>query len=194
MKYYPFPARLRSGYNGICEYGEGRAVHGDDAVDFSGEFVPLLPLGTPAEVDWIFGEGVVATFPGTVYLSSPTLARVVDVPPALARAARETFRQNTRISAAAAPADAPGEPFPVTIIYLSPTAVTLQTARQVEEGSSLVLNAEVDFLTLDGLALQVRQRLALRRGDTLLICDVPPAGDANLIALSAYSARLDHLD
>lgn len=44
MEYYPFPALLTSTYNSVREYG--LATPGPSGcVDFTSEFVPLLPLG-----------------------------------------------------------------------------------------------------------------------------------------------------
>ncbi|MDL2327155.1 hypothetical protein LJC64_00635 [Ruminococcaceae bacterium OttesenSCG-928-A11] len=195
MDFMPFPARLCSDYNAISEFGRAQVAGRDDAVDFTGDFVPLVPLGTDAQVEWVLGATVIQRYCGQVYLSSPELLRLVGVDKALVRDTRALFATNINLPATAAPLEdgRPGQPVAVRALYLSPGSLTLQAPWPVEPGSRLLLNCEVDFLTLRAMPLRVRTRVTLRKGASLLLCDVAKMGDENLIAYSAYTARLETL-
>lgn len=199
MEYHPFAARLTSPYNDIEEFGQGTFVATENAVDFTGDFIPLLPLGSSACIDWVHGDETAASFCGVTYLSSPGLLRIVEVPAGTLEKYRPLFAQNTSLPAAATPlrggprATAP-RPAPARIIYLSAARMALLCGDIAQPGQSLLIDAEVDFLTLRRLAVQVEQRIFLQRGQVLLHCSIPPASNDNIIALSAYSARLDQLE
>lgn len=192
MEYYPFPAQLCAPYNDTQEYGQAVVSPGDNAVDFTADFIPLMPLGTQACVDWMLGTRSVERLEGHVYLSSPGLVRVVDIDSERIGRLRRTFAINTDIPAHVSAAEG-GRPVPATILYLSRRRLTLQLSDASVVGPQLILNAEVDFLTLSDMALQVRQQVLLRRQDILLLCDIPPGSNENLIAHSAYLSRLEQL-
>ncbi len=198
MNYQPFFARLRTSYNDICEYGSGTFGSDADVVDFSGDFVPLIPLGTPATIEWMLGEQAIASYEGQVYLSSPTLLRIVQADTELTRPARTILATNTKLLAEIIPLHS-GEyarvhrPAAAQIVYLSQTHITLRCSDILKENQRLLLGVEVDFLTLHQLALQVQHRILMRRGEALFICEVQHCSNDNLIALSAYSARLEQL-
>ncbi|NLW78160.1 MAG: hypothetical protein GXY32_01950 [Ruminococcaceae bacterium] len=198
MQYYPFPALLRCSYNDIREFGQATVAHKDDAIDFAAEFILLAPLDMTASVSWISGRHTLATYEGRVYLSSPSLLRLVGIGGWRLKPLRSLLATNTRLPAtvSAAP-DGPRKTLPhqaVEILYLSPTHITLLCANPFEDGQALALGTEVDFLTLRGLPLQVARHLPIRRHEHLLLCTVGDTGDENIIALSAYSARLELLD
>ncbi|MDL2293606.1 hypothetical protein LJC60_03135 [Ruminococcaceae bacterium OttesenSCG-928-D13] len=196
MDFLPFPARLSSDYNAIGEFGQGQVAPRDNAVDFIGDFVPLVPLGTAARVDWMLGSTVIQSYSGRVYLSGPEMLRIVDVDEKLVRDTRALFATNTSLPASVSALEdgRPGQPVSVRAAYLSPGSITLQAPWGFEPGSRLLLNCEVDFLTLRGMPLRVRTRVTLRRGACLLLCDTGKMGDENLIAYSAYTARLETLE
>ena len=197
MRFYPVPARLRAEYNNITSYGELTVMEREDAVEFTGEFIPLLPLGQPAEVSWVYADRTLAAFIGRVYLSSPTLLRLVDVSPKLAEAARATFAMNTRLpSLVTVRQNGRGAvQYPAEILYLSNSSFTLHTRHEILPEQTIYLSAEVDFLTLQDLPLYVRRNIPLRRKEELLLCEVQTHySDENFIALSAYSAKLEQLD
>jgi hypothetical protein len=195
MEYYPFPALLRTSYSPARVVGSAGLCHRQNAINFSGEFIPLLPLGSPAAIRWIHGQETVATFEGNVYLSSQTLLRLVNISPELMADARSTFAVNTRLPAGIKTGRG-GEcqPTAAEVLYLSTDFITLKTAQPMPKGQNLFLDCEVDFLTLRNLELTVRQHLTLRRTESLIFCGVLRGGDDNLIALSAYSARLAQLN
>lgn len=193
MEYYPFPARLRSADGRVEEFGRASLAAAGHSVDFIADFVPLLPLGAPAVIEWIQGDRVLASFSGQVYLSSKNLLRLVEVDADLWQQAHLIFATNTRLPATAAPWGKKDGGFAAEICYLSTKAITLATAEAFEAGTRLALCCEVDFLTLCDLELQVNQCVVLRRGETLLLCGVRQASSENLIALSAYCARLQQL-
>lgn len=193
MDYCAFPALLESDYNHISEYGQGRIAQTGDAIDFSAGFIPLLPLGTTASINWIFGTRLVVAFSGKVYLSSPSLLRLVDISSHILDATRPIFAANTRLPARVTPAGSGGKSIAADIIYLSRHAITLRLMGTTPQEAQLLLDCEVDFLTLHSLALQVQQLVPLRKQETLLLCKPGPYSDENLIALSAYSARLEQL-
>lgn len=197
MEFLPFPARLRAEYNDIVEYGEARVAGDEDAVDFTSDFVPLVPLGTGAGIEWLLGKTVVKAYTGHTYLSSAQLLRLTGVDPEAVRDTRSLFATNISMPATLALLDARGRPTApaaVKVVYLSQRSLTLQVPLPVEPGGRLLLDAEVAFLTLRGLALQVRTRVTLLKSQSLLLCDIPPMGDENMIALSAYAARLETLE
>lgn len=193
MEFHPFPARLFHLQYGVTTYGQARFVLRDNALDFMDEFVPLLSLGSQASIAWVQGDSIPMEFTGEVYLSAPDFVRVTGVDGAQFATAAPLFAQNIsfpcRLSAAR------GEPaVPATAIYLSPGRVTLLTGLQAQPGQALWLDAEIDFLTLRRLRLSVQQAHLLRRGQYLTVCEVPPAGNDNLIALNAFSAKLEKLE
>lgn len=196
MEFYPFPALVRAGYGGTDIFGQAQVCAGNNAVEFTGEFIPLMPLGAPASIEWILGDRVVVSFSGNVYLSSPRLLRLVDVNPDLVQAAQATFAINVRfpamyqLSQAAGAAHAPS---PAQVLYLSTQYFTLCVKEEVDGGETLLLSAKINFLTLNELPLLVQRRVQLKRGEALLLCDVQPASDDNRIALAAYSTKLEHL-
>lgn len=196
MDYYAFPALLRAEYNGIREYGQASPAADDNALNFSGEFVPLIPLGASAEIHWMLGEKVIAVFRGRVYLSTTQMMQLVDVAPEQVEKLRALFSVNTLLPAAVT-AGTRRKPLrtkslPVEILYLSPGLIKLRAAHYIEEGSSLLLTSEVDFLTLRDLELQVKQRILLRKGESILICTVASGSNENFIALSTYAAKLSN--
>lgn len=192
MDYLSFPAHLVAPYNDIQEYGEGHLGAGGDAVDFGSDFVPLVPLGSKASIQWIYAGREIAAYEGKVYLSTPTLLRIVDVDEPLVVRARGIFASNTRLPGLVREgADAP--PRSVEVLYLSLGMVKLHAPFQSPVGLRLLLDVEVDFLTLRGLSLQVRQTVPLRKDENLLLCEVERSGNDNYIALSTYSNRLDRI-
>jgi hypothetical protein len=197
MDYRPFPALLTSAFGQTRLYGTGKLSPAGNAVDFSADFIPLFPLGTGAAVSWIYGKTAVAEYAGQTYLSTPGKVRLVGVNPALLAPTRDIFAANTSLPGHISPAGPNAEPrdttLAVTISYLSPGGIRLLSSQPAGEGAALWLNAEVDFLTLRRLLLTVRRQVALRRGEIILVCDVPHSTDENLIALTAYSARLEQL-
>lgn len=194
MDYYPFPALLRSDYNYIHEFGQASPAPQGDAVNFTGDFVPLIPLGTAAAIQWVLGEKTIATFRGKVYLSTSEMMQLVEVDPGQVEKLRAVFAVNTNlpgsITAGTRRAPLKTKSLPVDILYLSPALIKLRASQYVEEGSSILLSSEVDFLTLRDLELTIKQRLLLRRGESLLLCSVESGGSENYIALSAYAAKL----
>ena len=193
MEFLPFPARLRSDYNHIEEYGQGQVFAQDDAIDFTSEFIPLLPLGASATVEWLLGSQVVQTYHGVVYLSSAGLLRLIRVPKNLIADTRTLLANNLSIPVTLLLPGEPSEPVQAQAIYLTSHHVTVLTPVAAEPGSRLLLNAEVDFLTLRKMPLQVRTRVILRKSQSLLLCTVQETGTENRIALSAYVARLEKL-
>ena len=196
MEFYPFPAQLRAGYNNVDVPGQASVMEREDAVEFTGDFIPLLPLGETAAVDWAYGERALVTFEGQVYLSSPRLLRLVGVDKRLAEAARATFAMNTRMPCLLTVRQKGQGPvqYPAEILYLSGDSFTLHVKYEILPEQTVYLSAEVDFLTLRDLPLYVRRVIALRRGDDLLLCEPQSRfSDENRIALSAYSARLEQL-
>lgn len=200
MEYLFFPALLRTSYNNINEHGEAVVVHDEYAVDFVSDFVPLIPLGTQASIDWTFGSKSLASYKGKVYLSTQNMLRLVDVDHDLVDRARATFASNVSVPGLATLTSrqllkASKQVFSVNIVYLSVGMVKLQTSTPatIEIGERLLLDVEVDFLTLHGLSLKVRQIMQFGYDNGLLICEVERSGNDNYIALSTYAARLDRI-
>lgn len=194
MRYHLFPALLRSAYGNTSQYGTARLSPNGAAIDFGADFIPLLPLGTAVSVSWVYGQTVVAEYTGKTYLSCATMLRMVEIDPALLAPTRDILASNTSLPGLVRPAAGQGAALDVTVSYLSAKTIRLLTACPAGENTTLLLDVEVDFLTLRGLALTVRRQVPLRRGEIILVCRVPPAGPENQIALTAYAARLEQLD
>ncbi len=196
MQYYPFPASLVSGDGRVREFGAATLLPDSNALHFESDFVPLLPLGSEATVTWVQGDKCLAAFRGKVYLSSPRLLRLVDIDSSLLASVRTVLSVNAAIPAAIVPADsetleaAKAPPADAEIVYLSTDLMKLKTTQIMGAQHTLLLNAEVDFLTLRNQPLLVRERLVLRRSDNLLICEVLPGSEENFISLTAYAAKL----
>ncbi len=192
MEYIPFPATFTSDYNDIRLHGKGIVSGEENAIEFFGDFIPLIPLGSVATVEWITGQNVMAGFSGHVYLSSQNLVRIINVEKEAIAAMRAIFASNTRFKVQICPQNiVPSQNIVADMVYLSTDFICLLAQCNARENDELSLSAEVDFLTLHDLPLRIARRVPLRRGETLLLCDVLPTDNANFIALSAYSARLD---
>ncbi len=192
MEYIPFPATFTSAYNDIRLHGKGVVSGEENAIEFLGEFIPLMPLGSIATVEWITGQNVMAGFSGRVYLSSQNLVRIVDVEKEAISAMRAIFASNARFKVQIClQSTIPVQTLVADMVYLSAGFICLLAQCNARENEELSLSAEVDFLTLHDLPLRIARRVPLRRGETLLLCDVLPSDNANFIALSAYSARLE---
>ena len=192
MEYYPFPALMRTEYNGIQEHGTARVSEQGTALNFYGEFVPLVPLGQEATVDWILGDKTLASFEGKAYLSTAQMLQLTDVDPEKLNTARGLFLVNTRQPGLVAPAGKPkAKKLPVEILYLSMGLIKLLTRDNIEEGMELLLYTHVDFLTLNALELRVRKRIIFHKEETLLLCEVEGVSRENYVALSTYVAKLD---
>lgn len=200
MDYQAFPAKLSAGYNNICEYGNASVAPEGNAIDFTGDFIPLIPLGTEATIEWMLGDKIVVGYFGKVYLSSQNLLRLVEVDPERIRQTRALFASNVQLPASIVPKKSGpwlktgASSHPATIVYLSQKVLHLRCPQPLKAGQALCLDAEVDFLTLYELPLLVKHCVMMRRADALLLCAVQPTGNDNVVALSAYSAKLEHLE
>lgn len=197
MTYYPFPAILHASYDDSQTFGEATVSANENAIEFSGGFIPLLPLGSEATVNWVLGNKSLVQFSGTVYLSTGNFMRLVGVDARLVEAARALFAINVRFAATVSPA-APAGPLgqgrlPVQVLYLSSQFITLLARHDYDERQPLLLHAEVPYLTLASQPLTIRRKAPLRRNETLLLCDVHPSNNDNTIALSAFAARLEQI-
>lgn len=74
-----FPAILKNTEGEIIAEGHGNILVSTHAVNFTSDFVPLYPIGTPMEIDRIFEDKEVHRFVGKVFLSDRTLLRLVCV-------------------------------------------------------------------------------------------------------------------
>lgn len=193
MDYYSFPARLHTAYNDISVVGSAVVSATENAMEFTSDFIPLIPLGTPATLQWVYGDSPLMDFTGEVYLSSPGFVRLVGTDPKLIEATRNVFCVNTRLPChIATPQEAQeGRYSRCEILYLSSCSFTLHTREDFSHDQVVLLSAEVDFLTLHHLPLYIQRRAVLRRADTLLLCQRQDCSDDNFIALSAYVSRLE---
>ncbi len=192
MEYYPFPALLRSTYNNIEEHGTAQVAPQGNAINFYGDFVPLVPLGQEAVIHWILGDKVLASLSGKAYLSTAQMLQLTDVDPDKLATARTLFLVNTRLPGLVAPAARPkAQKLSVEILYLSMGLVKLLTRDNIEEGTELHLYTHVDFLTLRALELRVRKRIIFHKEETILLCEVDGVDRENYVALSAYVAKLN---
>lgn len=196
MNFIKFPAQLCSDYSDGCEYGRVEIFPNAGALDFTADFVPLLPLGSGARAEWMLGTKVLAKLPGEVYLSSPGLVRLVNIPQKAMAPLVPVFAANTSIPAFIRrnTADSPGKRIPAEIVYLSRHRLTLMLTGAVPTEKRLFLSAEVDFLTLSSLEIEIESQVLLNREGSLLHCKILPGSDENLIAHSAYLSRLEQLD
>lgn len=195
MEYCPFPALLCSGDNSVREFGRATIAQHDNAIDFTGDFVPLLPLGAQARIQWVLGEKILAELNGKVYLSSRELLRLVELEPAVLEQLKDIFKCNIHLAAQIIPAEkamfAKQIATQATVLYLSQTDITICSSEYVGEGEQLLVSAEVDFLTLHQLPVTVEKRVLLRRGEALLLCKVQRGSNDNFIALAAFATRLE---
>lgn len=196
MVFQSFPALLKSDYNIIHEYGQATVSENGLEIDFFSDFVPLIPLGTPAVVYWILGDRVIAEFRGIVYLSSKNLLRLIEVDSKILSQARILLVSNTQLPATFTTrirdfANVKNVRHPAEIVYLSTEQIKLKTPHSVLTGDRLYLNAEVDFLTLRNLCLLVHEHAPLGKNLNLVLCSVENTGKENFIALSTYAAKLE---
>lgn len=195
MEYYAFPAQLCAAYNDIREYGVALPTAQGGALNFTSEFVPLIPLGAPAEVRWVLGDRTIAAFAGKVYLSTSQMMQLVDVNEEQVNKLRALFGVNTSlpgsITAGTRRRPLRTKALEARICYLSTSMIKLVTAQPVDTGASLMLSCEVDYLTLTDLEVEVQQKIVLRRGEYFLRCSVQSGGNENFIALSSYAAKLE---
>lgn len=74
-----FPALLKTPDGKILEYGTASVFCEEQALDFTGEFVPICKMGTPLQVIRVQEDFETQRFSGVVYLSSPRMLRLVSL-------------------------------------------------------------------------------------------------------------------
>ncbi len=191
-EYYPFPALLKTEYNEIEELGHAQIAPRGNALNFYGDFVPLVPLGHPATVQWVLGERVLATFEGDTYLSTSSMLQLTDLEEGKLATARTLFQTNTKLPAMIANSNKKKvEQQAVQVLYLSMGLVKLLCKGDIAEGQELYLYAQADFLTLNALQLTVHKKLDFHEGEKLVLCEVESMTQENYISLSAYTAKLE---
>ncbi len=191
-QYYSFPALLKTEYNDIEETGYAQIIPRGDALNFYGEFVPLVPLGHRASIYWVLGDKALAEFEGDTYLSTSEMLQLTNLNGEKLETARTLFLSNIELEAVISnTASKKGKLEPVKILYLSMGLIKLISPHEFTQGQTLYLSAQVDFFTLHALRLTVHKKLDFYKGEKMLLCEVDSMSEENYIALSTYTAKLE---
>ena len=74
-----FPALLKTRQGVVLVEGQATVESAPGQITFTGEFVPLFPMGTPLEIMRIMDGHEVHRFRGTVYISNESMLRLIGV-------------------------------------------------------------------------------------------------------------------
>lgn len=106
-------AILKTTDNSILEYGFASISLKNKYVEFTANFVPLLPIKTPVRIFCLESGQTTHIFSGNVYLSSKRLLRVVSIKCALMPGAEEVLSIETTLSAKFTARTIAGKFFPI---------------------------------------------------------------------------------
>lgn len=196
---YPlyFTAKLYSEDGQFMELGEARVSDTEYAVDFTGDFVPLLKLGTTVQIVRVLGDTEYERFVGKVYLSSRKLLQVVEISPELVKIARDYFsvNENLPVTMLLLPAKMSrfnpqkAERCSGAIRGIYPGTIKITTIDYIPEGQNLLLSIESPDITLENLTLHVRERVLMRRSAAILLCTPENPSEENARAIESFQSR-----
>ena len=179
---YPlyFSAVLKTGDGKFLETGEACLAETENAVLFNSDFVPLMKLGTPAQIVRVLNGGTeeLECFSGSVYLSSRKLLQITDVDPETIRQAREIFCVNENLPvqlmlATGTAADFVPQKAPRAaghLRYVSQDCFKLMTLEPVSQGQLLAFSVYAPHLALQECKLLVTSRTQLKKNTAILHC------------------------
>lgn len=192
-----FSAALKTEDGQLLEIGEACISENDEAVTFVSSFVPLMKLGSNAQIVRMLGERELECFTGSVYLSSTNLLQITGVQPALITDMRRLFSVNESITTQILLAPGHSTNFNMqkaekvsgVIRYLSPDVVKIFSMEFIKEGQFLVFSTDETSITLDKMLIKVKERILLKRNAALHLCEVVALSSANRRALAAFATR-----
>lgn len=192
-----FTANLCTEDGQLIETGEARVSDTENAVDFTGEFVPLLKLGVTVQIVRVLGSSQFERFIGKVYLSSRKLLKIVEVDEQLVKKARSYFsvNENLPVTLLLAP-EKPARFNPQKATRISGVVrgiysdtIKITSIDFIPDGQHMMLSVESEPITLDSVMLCVRERVLMRRSAAILLCDIESASDESRRAISDFLAR-----
>lgn len=196
---YPlyFSAALKSEDGRLLEIGEACLSETENAIEFNSEFVPLLQLGSTAQIVRVLGNQEFDYFIGKVYLSTQKMLKLIDIPEKVMENAHRLFdvNENLSITLALAPGKSPhfntqkAAHMAGNVRYLSNDVVKLVAMEFIAEGQILSFSIDSPTIKLDELCVTVRERVLLKRNAAVLICDVLPPSAGNRSSLSAFFSK-----
>lgn len=193
---YPlyFPAVLLSADGKFLTEGEACLSEASGAVDFNGEFVPLLRLGAEVQVVRVLGETPLERFPGQVYRCTKKSLRVTGIPETALAGARALFEVNAHFPASIflspdnsfrfAPEKA--RRLDGNIRFVSSVQLKITAMEPIADGQKALVTAGA--LSLDRLLIRVAKRTPLGQNAAVLLCDVFEPTLENARALARYAA------
>lgn len=188
-----FPAVLKTPDGQWLADGLARICAAERWVEIRSQFVPLLPLGAQAVVCRLTGQEESHRFMGKVYLSSPTLLRIVEVEEALLAEAELELPQPVCLEGWVSPAAGEGPRARVDLFSLSLSQVRFTSTQPFQEGQALQLEIQSPSLPLAGVGLQVARRLLFGVGKSSYRCRItslPPHCRAQLASYLAQGAHV----
>ncbi len=94
-----FPAILKSADGEELSAGEACFDRSAQEIEFTSDFVPLFPLGTPMKIERVYEGADIHDFSGQVYLSSKKLMRLVSVRDTPRYGAQYVYCSNLKLNA-----------------------------------------------------------------------------------------------
>lgn len=194
---YPiyFTAILKTEDGLILEEGEACVSETEDAIDFVSSFVPLMKLGVTAKIVRKLGDRELECFTGSVYLSSASLLRIVDVDVGLVTEMRRLFSINENITTDLVFAPGRSVHFNVQkaasisgmVRYLSMDIVKIFSMEYIPDQQYLMFSVETPRIKLNRMMVQVHERILLKRNAAVHICNVVSLSGENRRALAAFT-------
>lgn len=192
-----FSASLETEDGQLLEIGEACVSETDDAITFTSAFVPLIKLGTTAQITRVLGGQELNRFKGKVYLSSSKLLQIVGVEPKLVAEMRTIFSVNELASTSLIFAPKASVDFAVqkaesvfgVVRYLSMNVIKIFSMEYISVGQHLMFSLDTPGIKLDNMLVRVNERVLLKRNAALHICSPVAASRDNGMALAAYCVR-----
>lgn len=198
LKEHLFPAVLKSEDDRVLAEGLANISLENKSVEFHNQFVPLLPFDSLAKICRIKEELETHCFVGKVYLSSPTLLRIVNVNEKLLAEAALEVLQSISVKAFVSPiteqrkflnyANQRSLKFEVNIFSISLHEIRFVSKSDFQEGEHLLVHFIPPPLTLKKVLVEVIQ-LLLFGEKTVYRCNILHLPHTAREELSEYLLR-----
>lgn len=189
-----FPALLKTDSGMFLEAGEACLAEQESSVLFNSDFVPLLQLGSPAQIVRVWGDEEFERFCGRVYLSSRKLLQLTDIDTGVMEQARAIFsmNQNIPVQLALAPLGSPrfnvqkAQHVSGHLRYIGAGTIKLMAMEEIPPGQILSVSVQTPELTLRELKVKVIARTPLQNDTAILQCELLSPGGENANALRTF--------
>lgn len=193
-----FKAVLKTQNDQYLADGSATVCVAEKSVEFRSQFVPLLPLGAQAKIVRVIDGRETHCFEGSVYLSSSTLMRLVDVNDQLLTEVELEAMQNVTIPAQVSPYQTQNglfqfaakrlARFEAEVFSISLTRLRFVCSEEFMEGERVSINLGPP-LELTGLTVEIKQQLLFGEKKIGYRCDLLPLDPEQKMALIGFLSK-----